>query len=474
MASESQSPSTSLALSQPHPDLPNESEWAIIQRMSQMFQASGVYRHLDSVAKVIAVVQTGRELGIPPSAALRSFHFIGGKPTASAEMLAALIYRDHGERALKITESTSTRCTIDYRRRGWDSPGSLTFTMDDAAAAGLLVGEKRNINWDRYPRAMLRSRAISEAARTAFQDSILGMYTSEELAPSRVTMTADGELVLDETSDDDISASDAPRLDAPHLDANPSSSPVPAPRAVDVTTGEIVEGSVAPSAPASVPAPAVDWKARHAELNLQIAHAAVMTNHTAPADAAAQQKLGADFGMDERPADLSALATWKEGLIDRLRNAEGDIPFEPAGGEVFSSPPAAATSDVQDPALADALRTVLEAEGRATAQGGNATAQALIKAREAWHRIACHGATQADVDVFMQLERCMRPPTGAGEVAARWNDAALARQDSLITDRQYRALLGYARARLNVNDPAQVLARWRPPMATRPTVTRGR
>ncbi len=454
MTSDLQSASTSLALSQPRADLPTESEWTIIQRMSQMFEASGVYKHLDSVAKVIAVVQTGRELGVPPSAALRSFHFIGGKPTASAEMLAALIYRDHGNQALKVLETSNTQCTVEYRRRGWESPGRLTFSMEDATRAGLLSGDRRNLNWDKYPRAMLRSRAIAAAAHTAFQDSILGMYTSEELAPSRVAVTADGELVLDETADDDISAGDAP-----HLDAAPSSSPVPAPRAVDVTTGEIVEGSVAPSAAPSPPTPAVDWKARHAELNDRIADAAVKANYTAPADAAAQQKLGADFGRGERPSDLSALATWKEWLINQLQAVEGDIPFEPAGGEEKTSPPAAATSNVQDPALADTLRKVLEAEGRAMAQGGNATAQALIKAREAWHRIACHDATQADIDVFLQLERCMRPPTGAGDVAACWNDASQARQESLITDRQYRALLGYAQRRLNVNDPAHVLAR---------------
>lgn len=258
----SDQPSRGVTLTQPHADLPTESEFVLMQRMSRMFQESGLYRNIDSIAKCIALVQTGRELGIPPAAALRSFSFIGGKPTASAEMLAALIYRDHGNNALKVLEATSERCVVEYQRRGWDAPGRVTFSMADADAAGLLKGDKRNMNWDKYPRAMLRSRAISEAARTAFQDSILGMYTSEELAPEDVTVTADGELVYGQTAPQALDTPNAPSVDAT-TDTHTTATTVETAggRTVDAVTGEIVNpvasipSAAAPKTPAQASGP---------------------------------------------------------------------------------------------------------------------------------------------------------------------------------------------------------------------------
>ncbi len=252
----SDQPSRAVALAQPHAALPSTSEFELIQRMARIFQASQLYRNIDSEAKIAVLVQTGRELGIPPAAALRSFSFIGGKPTASAEMLAALIYRDHGNNALKVLESSADRCTVEYRRRGWDAPGRVTFSMADADAAGLLKGDKHNANWDKYPRAMLRSRAISEAARTAFQDSILGMYTSEELAPEDVTITAAGELVYEHVA--------TPALDtAPVNGGHTTGATVETAggRTVDLVTGEIVNpvasvpSAAAPKTPAQTSGP---------------------------------------------------------------------------------------------------------------------------------------------------------------------------------------------------------------------------
>lgn len=191
-----------MTLSQPQPGLPSESEFVTMQRLCEMFYESDLYPHIKNVAQAIAIVQTGRELGIPPSVALREFSIIGGKPAASAGILAALAQRDNGDLALRVTEITDDQCTVEFKRRSWPSPSKVTFTMADAKKAGLLDKQQTrngtrdpNPNWFKFPRAMLRSRAISEATRTAFQDSILGMYTPEELAPDSVTVTPDGEIV---------------------------------------------------------------------------------------------------------------------------------------------------------------------------------------------------------------------------------------------------------------------------------------
>lgn len=126
--------------------------------------------------QAVAIMIKGQELRIPPMYALSNIVVIQGKPAANAELMLALIYRDHGDDAIIFQETSATSATISYRRRSWKQRQSFTFTAADAKTAGLTGG-----NWAKYPAAMLRARCISAVARLAFPDTIGGMYTPEEL-----------------------------------------------------------------------------------------------------------------------------------------------------------------------------------------------------------------------------------------------------------------------------------------------------
>jgi len=247
--------SRGLTLAVPQADLPTESEFVLMQRMSQMFQASGLYTNIQNVAQAIAIVQTGRELGIGPSMALREIYIIPGqgRPTLSAAILAALVQRDHGDDALRVVESTDEVCRVLYRRRSWDTPQQITFTISDAERA-LLVKPKSN--WEKYPRAMLRSRAISEACRAGFSDSIMGLYSTEELAPEDATVTPDGDLVYEHVA--------TPAPDTAAVNGRPTTGATvetAGGRTVDLVTGEIVNpvasvpSAAAPKTPAQSSGP---------------------------------------------------------------------------------------------------------------------------------------------------------------------------------------------------------------------------
>jgi hypothetical protein len=157
-----------------------------------LFRSGLLPGHVRSPQAALAVIQKGRELQVPPMYALTNIVVIQGKPTANAELMLALIYRDHGDDAVRIEETTPERCTIAYRRRSWTEPQRYTFTLEDAHRAGLASGS--NPAWLKYPQAMLRARTISAVARMAFPDSIAGMYTPEEMG-ARVRLNEDGEMV---------------------------------------------------------------------------------------------------------------------------------------------------------------------------------------------------------------------------------------------------------------------------------------
>lgn len=118
---------------------------------------------------VAAAILLGREMGLGPMASLRGIDVIEGKPALTAQMLAARIYAA-GHRVEWLTATDKT-CTVRITRGDGLSSAEVTWTMADATRAGL-AGKT---NWKKYPRAMLRARALTEAAAMACPDVALGL-----------------------------------------------------------------------------------------------------------------------------------------------------------------------------------------------------------------------------------------------------------------------------------------------------------
>src|SRR5690606_19659570 len=107
----------------------------------------------------------------------------------SAEMMLALVQRDHGLNAMWVEESTNEQCTVGYK--SGNGTKFYTWTVEDANAAGLT----KNPTWRSYPAAMCRARAISAVARMAFPGSIAGMYVPGELGDDVDVDPETGEVV---------------------------------------------------------------------------------------------------------------------------------------------------------------------------------------------------------------------------------------------------------------------------------------
>lgn len=168
--------------------LPQATDWATMRQMADVLLKSGFLpAGIKTPEAAVAIILKGTELGIPPMYALSNIVIIQGKPTANAELMLALLYRDHGDAAVQVLESTAELCTVSYARRGWTVRRTHTFTVAEAKAAGLLS----NQTWQKYPAAMCRARCISAVARMAFPDSIAGLYTGDELGAA-VRVDADG------------------------------------------------------------------------------------------------------------------------------------------------------------------------------------------------------------------------------------------------------------------------------------------
>lgn len=184
-------------------------------------------------ANVLLALESGAALGVAPMVAIQEIHVIKGKPTLSAQLQSALVRRA-GHRLRVTGDATRAVCEIT-RADDPDFTFRSEWTMERAREAGLLS----NDTWKKYPQNMLKARAISECARDACPDVIVGFgYTAEELG--------------DETDVADAFPETSGAVSEPHRQDDASAAPEP-----DVIDAEIVEDSdgagvgedPAPSAP---------------------------------------------------------------------------------------------------------------------------------------------------------------------------------------------------------------------------------
>lgn len=163
--------------------LPSDREWNSLVSLSKAIAASGMQPKVNGRPMEWQAIATiglkGRELGIPPMMALSHIHVIEGRPTASAELMRALVQK--AGHVIFVREQSPELATVVAKRREWSETMPLvevTYTIDEAKEAGL-TGKS---NWKKHPTDMLVARATSRMCRQVFADVLMGAsYTPDEL-----------------------------------------------------------------------------------------------------------------------------------------------------------------------------------------------------------------------------------------------------------------------------------------------------
>jgi hypothetical protein len=124
---------------------------------------------------ILATLLSGAELGLAPMQSLRGIVIIKGKPSLSADLMGALVKRrkdvcDY----LQLIESSGTKATYKTKRAGEPEPTTMSFTIEDAKAAGIAGDMYR-----KYPAQMLRARCLAGICRAVYPDLCMGLYDSD-------------------------------------------------------------------------------------------------------------------------------------------------------------------------------------------------------------------------------------------------------------------------------------------------------
>ncbi len=127
-------------------------------------------------AEALSIMLIAQAEGRSPALAARDYHVIQGRPALKADAMLARFQQEGG--VVEWDEYTDAKVTGRFSHpKSCPKPVAITWTLDMARRIGLANRD----NWRDYPRAMLRSRVVSEGVRTAYPGIAVGIYTVEEV-----------------------------------------------------------------------------------------------------------------------------------------------------------------------------------------------------------------------------------------------------------------------------------------------------
>lgn len=163
---------TEVTTYQPQNELQADMEYARVVSTGAMLPTQ--YR--GKPADILIAMGLGRAMGLSPAESLYRIHVIQGRPTASAELIAANV-RKAGHILRVKGDETSARAVI-IRNDDPDFEFESDWNLDRAKRLGLADRD----GWKRQPGTMMRWRAITEVARLACPEALYGVaYVREEL-----------------------------------------------------------------------------------------------------------------------------------------------------------------------------------------------------------------------------------------------------------------------------------------------------
>lgn len=155
-------------------------QWTYAETVAPAGLLPAAYR--DKPADIMIAIGLGQSMGLTPAEALYRIDVINGKPTASAELIAANVRKAGHTLRLHVDEqNTTATCTII---RADDPDFEHTVTRDEAWAKRMGLASKDN--YKKQPATMLGWRAVTACARIACPEALYGVaHTADEMLEHR-------------------------------------------------------------------------------------------------------------------------------------------------------------------------------------------------------------------------------------------------------------------------------------------------
>lgn len=166
---------TALATRRPAalPAVRNEQDFAGLVEMGDHLVRTGFLpEHIKNGVQAAAIIMAGRELAMPTMRSLRSLVMVKGKVQEFADSQLSRFKTDGGRAVFR--ELTTERAVLWMRHPNGDEHEEL-FEMADAKRAGIA-----NHMYEKHPKPMLRSRAITAGLKSIGWEGGAGIYDPSE------------------------------------------------------------------------------------------------------------------------------------------------------------------------------------------------------------------------------------------------------------------------------------------------------
>jgi len=144
-----------------------------MERMAQAFAKSKLFGAKEP-EQCLALLLLAQAEGCHPAIAMRDFDVIQGRPAKKAEAMLRSFLAAGGKVEWHSMTDECADATFSHPQGG-----SARIKWD--MAMGRKAGLADKATWKQYPRAMLRSRVVSEGCRAIYPGATSGMYVPEEV-----------------------------------------------------------------------------------------------------------------------------------------------------------------------------------------------------------------------------------------------------------------------------------------------------
>jgi len=157
-----------------------------IEKIANSMVRSGMFG-VETFDQAFSLMMIANARGIHPVKAAMDYHVIKGKPALKADSMLAYFQESGGIVQWKVYTDTRVVGAFSHPRSGQNEPIDIEWTIEMASKImttenGRRIPLSQKTVWKDYPRAMLRSRCISEGVRTVYPGIISGFYTEEEVS----------------------------------------------------------------------------------------------------------------------------------------------------------------------------------------------------------------------------------------------------------------------------------------------------
>jgi hypothetical protein len=150
-----------------------------LERVAEHFHRSGALPSCyKNPAQIVMALQAGREVGLMPIQSINSFYLVNGNIRLWGSSVPGLLRRAGWQ--IKWQVSTVVRAEVVLISPKGEETLPEAFTIDDANTAGL-TGKLGDV-YKKFPRNMLRWRALGNAIRFNCPEVLMGHYMVEEVS----------------------------------------------------------------------------------------------------------------------------------------------------------------------------------------------------------------------------------------------------------------------------------------------------